>query len=341
MIDLRSDTVTLPTRAMRKAVFEAEVGDDVYGEDPTVNRLQELAADMIGKEAAMLVPSGTMGNQIAVLTHCRPGTEVILEADSHIYYYEAAAASVFAGVQPRPLPGRRGSLPADLVEWAIREDDVHLPPTSLICVENTHNRAGGTVVPLEDMKAVYDVACRHNLPVHLDGARIFNASIASGVAAKEFTACTTSVQFCLSKGLGAPVGSIIAGSKDFIAEARRWRKRLGGGMRQAGIFAAAGIVALETMIDRLAEDHANARLLADGLAALKGIEFNPDDVDTNIIIVKPTAMSIQRLGYELEKRGILTVVIEPDRVRFTTNKDVNRSDIERTIAAVKDILAKA
>jgi len=299
-----------------------------------------LAADMIGKEAAMLVPSGTMGNQIAVLTHCRPGTEVILEADSHIYYYEAAAASVFAGVQPRPLPGRRGSLPADLVEWAIREDDVHLPPTSLICVENTHNRAGGTVVPLEDMKAVYDVACRHNLPVHLDGARIFNASIASGVAVKEFTACTTSVQFCLSKGLGAPVGSIIAGSKDFIAEARRWRKRLGGGMRQAGIFAAAGIVALETMIDRLAEDHANARMLADGLAALKGIEFNPDDVETNIIIVKPTVMSIQQLGSELEKRGILTVVIEPDRVRFTTNKEVNRSDIERTIAAVKDILAR-
>ncbi|MGM0689699.1 MAG: low-specificity L-threonine aldolase [Bacillota bacterium] len=341
MIDLRSDTVTLPTDEMRKAVFEAEVGDDVYGEDPTVNRLQELAADIIGKEAAMLVPSGTMGNQIAILTHCRPGTEVILEADSHIYYYEAAAASVFAGVQPRPLPGKRGSMPAELVEWAIREDDVHLPPTSLICLENTHNRAGGTVVPLEDMKAVYDVACRHNLPVHLDGARIFNASVASGVAVKEFTACTTSVQFCLSKGLGAPVGSIIAGSKDFVAEARRWRKRLGGGMRQAGIFAAAGIVALETMIDRLAEDHTNARLLADGLAAFKGIEFNPDDVDTNIVIVKPTAMSIQQLGSELEKRGILTVVIEPDRVRFTTNKDVDRNDIEKTIAAVKDILAAA
>ncbi len=341
MIDLRSDTVTLPTAAMRKAVFEAEVGDDVYGEDPTVNRLQELAADMIGKEAAMLVPSGTMGNQIAVLTHCRPGTEVILEADSHIYYYEAAAASVFAGVQPRPLPGKRGSMPAGLVEWAIRQDDIHLPPTSLICVENTHNRAGGTVVPLEDMKAVYDVACRHNLPVHLDGARIFNASIASGVTVKEFTACTTSVQFCLSKGLGAPVGSIIAGPRDFIDEARRWRKRLGGGMRQAGIFAAAGIIALETMVDRLAEDHANARLLADSLAALKGIEFNPDDVDTNIVIIKPTVMSIQQLGSELEKRGILTVVIEPDRVRFTTNKDVNRNDIETTIAAVNDILAKA
>jgi threonine aldolase len=341
MIDLRSDTVTLPTAAMRKAVFEAEVGDDVYGEDPTVNRLQELAAEMVGKEAAMLVPSGTMGNQIAVLTHCRPGTEVIMEADSHIYYYEAAAASVFAGVQPRPLPGRRGSLPAELVEWAIREDDIHLPPTSLICLENTHNRAGGTVVPLEDMQAVYEVARRHNLPVHLDGARIFNASVASGLPAQEFTACTNSVQFCLSKGLGAPVGSILAGSRSFIDEARRWRKRLGGGMRQAGIFAAAGIVALETMVERLAEDHANARLLADGLAALKGIEFNPDDVDTNIVIVRPTAMSIKALGDELEKRGILTVVIEPDRVRFTTNKDVNRSDVEKTITAVKDILKNA
>lgn len=338
MIDLRSDTVTLPTAEMRRAVFEAEVGDDVYGEDPTVNKLQELAAEMVGKEDAMLVPSGTMGNQIAVLTHCRPGTEVIMEADSHIYYYEAAAASVFAGVQPRPLPGKRGSMAAELVEWAIREDDIHLPPTSLICLENTHNRAGGTVVPLKDMQAVYEVACRHNLPVHLDGARIFNASVASGVPAHEFTACTTSVQFCLSKGLGAPVGSIIAGPRSFIAEARRWRKRLGGGMRQAGIFAAAGIVALETMVERLADDHANARLLADGLAALKGIDFNPEDIDTNIVIVRPTSMSIKALGDELEKRGILTVVIEPDRVRFTTNKDVSRDDIEKTIAAVKDVL---
>jgi threonine aldolase len=341
MIDLRSDTVTLPTAEMRRAVFEAEVGDDVYGQDPTVNRLQELAAEMIGKEAAMLVPSGTMGNQIAVLTHCRPGTEIILEADSHIYYYEAAAASVFAGVQPRPLPGKRGSLQAELVEWAIREDDIHLPPTSLICLENTHNRAGGTVVPLKDMQAVYDVACRHNLPVHLDGARIFNASVASGVPVKDFTACTSSVQFCLSKGLGAPVGSIIAGTEEFIKEARRWRKRLGGGMRQAGIFAAAGIVALETMVERLAEDHDNARLLAEGLAELKGIDFNPADVDTNIVIVRPTTMTIQQLGDELEKRGILTVAIEPDRVRFTTNKEVNRSDIEKTIKEVGEILKSA
>lgn len=339
MIDLRSDTITLPTEAMRKAIYEAEVGDDVYGEDPAVNRLQDLAAEMIGKDAAMLIPSGTMGNQIAILTHCRPGTEVIMEADSHIYYYEAAAASVFAGIQPRPLPGKRGSLPAELVEWAIRGDDIHLPPTSLICLENTHNRAGGTVIPLEDMQAVHEVAVKHNLPIHLDGARIFNASIASGVQVKDFTACTTSIQFCLSKGLGAPVGSIIAGPADFIDEARRWRKRLGGGMRQAGIIAAAGIVALETMIERLAEDHANARVLAEGLAALKGIEFNPADVDTNIVIVKPTAMSVKQLGDELEKRGILTVVMEPDRIRFTTNKEVNRSDIEKTIAAVKEALS--
>ncbi len=341
MIDLRSDTVTLPTDLMRKAIFDAELGDDVYGEDPTVNRLQELAAEMIGKEEALLVPSGTMGNQIAVLAHTSPGTEVILEENSHIYYYEAAAASVFAGIQPRPLPGKRGSLQADQVEWAVRDDDIHLPPTSLICLENTHNRAGGLVIPLEEMKAVFEVAGRYNIPVHLDGARIFNASIASGVAVKHYTACTTSVQFCLSKGLGAPVGSIIAGSAEFIEEARRWRKRLGGGMRQAGIIAAAGIVALETMVERLAEDHENARLLAEGMADLQGIEFNPEDVETNIIIIKPTKMSVRQLGEELKKRGILAVVMEPDRMRLTTNKDVDRHDIEKTIVAFKDITGRA
>ncbi len=340
MIDLRSDTITLPTGAMRKAIFEAEMGDDVYGEDPTVNSLQELAAEIMGKEASLLVPSGTMGNQVAILTHCKPGTEVIMEADSHIYYYEAAAASVFAGVQPRPLEGKRGSMPAELVEWAIRQDDIHLPPTSLICLENTHNRAGGTVVPIEDMRAVHEVAARHELPVHLDGARIFNASVASGVPVKDYTACVTSVQFCLSKGLGAPVGSILAGPADFIEEARRWRKRLGGGMRQAGVFAAAGIVALKTMVERLAEDHNNARLLAEGLSSLRGIDFNPEDVDTNIVIVKPTTMSVGQIGSELEKRGILTVVMEPDRIRFATNKEVNRRDIEKTIEVVKEILGE-
>lgn len=341
MIDLRSDTITLPDETMRRAIYEAELGDDVYGEDPTVNRLQKMAADLVGKEAAMLVPSGTMGNQIAVLTHCKPGTEVIMEADSHIYYYEAAAASVFAGIQPRPLQGQKGVLSADLVEWAIRQDDIHLPPTSLICIENTHNRAGGRIFPLEEMKSVFNVAKKHGLPVHLDGARIFNASVASGVSVKDFTACTTSIQFCLSKGLGAPVGSIIAGPAEFIEEARRWRKRLGGGMRQAGIIAAAGIVALDKMVDRLAEDHANARLLAEGLAELKGIDFNLDDVDTNIVIVKPTGMSVQELGQQLKKQGVLTVVMQPDRIRFTTNKEVSRMDIEKTISIVEEVLANS
>lgn len=339
IIDLRSDTITRPTAEMRKAIFEAEVGDDVYGEDPTVNRLEELAAEMMGKEAALLVASGTMGNQVAVLTHCRPGTEIILEADSHIYYYEAAAISVFAGVQPRTLAGKNGSLPAELVEWAIRPDDIHMPPTALICLENTHNRAGGRVIPLEEMQAVWAVALKHDLPLHLDGARIFNASIAGGIPASEIAACATSVQFCLSKGLGAPVGSILSGSREFIDAARRWRKRLGGGMRQAGIIAAAGIVALESMIERLAEDHANARFLAEGLAGLQGIDFNPADVETNIVIVRPTTLSVHRLCSELKNRGILTVIMEPDRVRFTTSREVNRADIEKTIAAVREVLS--
>ena len=338
MIDLRSDTVTLPTEEMRRAMYEAEVGDDVYGEDPTVNHLQEMAAEMLGKEDALLVTSGTMGNQVAVLTHTRPGTEVILEQDCHIFYYEAAAASVFAGVQMRPLKGNRGALAARQVEEAIRGDDIHLPPTSLICLENTHNRAGGTVIPLGTMQAVFDVACRHNLPLHLDGARIFNAAVALGVPARELASCTTTVQFCLSKGLGAPVGSLLVGPKTWIEEARRWRKRMGGGMRQAGIIAAAGIVALKTMVERLAEDHANARFLAVSLAALPGLEFDPSSVDTNLVIFKPTALSACSLIDELEKRGILAVLMEPDRVRFTTNKDVTRAGVEKALAALKDIL---
>ncbi len=339
MIDLRSDTITRPTEEMRRAMYEAEVGDDVYGEDPTVNRLQEKAAEVTGKEAALYVPSGTMGNQVSILTHTSPGTEVIMEANAHIYYYEAAAASALAGIQPRPLAGQKGVLPPELVEDAIRPDDVHLPPTSLICLENTHNRAGGRIVPLENMKAIHDLARRHNLPVHLDGARIFNASVASGIPVSDYAACTTSVQFCFSKGLGAPVGSIITGPSDFINEAKRWRKRLGGGMRQAGVIASACLVALETMVERLADDHASARLLADGLAGLKGLNFDPADVDTNIVIVKPLTMTPQRFNDELKKRGILASVMGPDMVRLTTSREVESKDLEKTVAAVKEILA--
>jgi len=338
MIDLRSDTITVPTQEMRRAMYQAEVGDDVYGEDPTVNRLQELAAEMLGKEDALLVTSGTMGNQVAVLTHCRPGTEVILEQDCHIFYYEAAAAAVFAGVQMRPLPGRRGSLSAEQVEAAIREDDIHLPPTSLICLENTHNRAGGAVIPLETMKAVYEVAVRRNLPLHLDGARLFNAAAAQGVKAGELAAFATTVQFCLSKGLGAPVGSVLAGPRRCIEEARRWRKRMGGGMRQAGIIAAAGIVALQTMVDRLEEDHLNARFLADGLAELTGLEFDPSTVETNMVIFKPVHMPAPELVDELKKHAVLALVMEPDRIRFTTNKEVTRGDMEKVLVVLAQIL---
>ena len=341
MIDLRSDTVTVPTGEMRRAMCEAEVGDDVYGEDPTVNRLQEMAAEMLGKEDALLVSSGTMGNQIALLAHCRPGTEVIVEADAHIFYYEAGAASALAGVQLRPLPGKRGSLAAEQVEAAIRGDDVHLPPTSLICLENTHNRAGGTVIPVHDMAAVYALARRLDLPVHLDGARIFNAAVASGVPAKEYAACTTTVQFCLSKGLGAPIGSIIVGPRDWIAQARRWRKRLGGGMRQAGVIAAPGIIALQEMVERLADDHDNARLLAAGLAELPGLEFDPAGVETNMVLVKPVALSAYQLVHELRVRGVLAGVMEPGRVRFTTSREVARSDVEKALSVLQDLLRTA
>ena len=242
-IDLRSDTVTKPTEAMRRAMAEAEVGDDVYGEDPTVNRLEECAAEILGKEAALFVTSGTQGNQIAILCHAGPGDEIILEADSHIFYYEAGAASALAGVQTRPLPGRRGMMdPAD-VEGAIRGDDIHFPRTALICLENTHNRAGGAVLPLDRMAALREVA-DHRIPVHLDGARLFNAAVAMGVDVREFARFADSVSVCLSKGLGAPVGSLLAGEKAFIDEARQWRKRLGGGMRQAGVIAAPALLAL-------------------------------------------------------------------------------------------------
>ncbi len=341
MIDLRSDTITVPTPEMRRAMSAAEVGDDVYGEDPTVNRLQELAAEMLGKEDALLVVSGTMGNQVSLLTHCRPGTEVIVEQDCHIFYYEAGAASALGGVQLRALPGRRGALTAEQVEAAIRADDIHQPPTALICLENTHNRAGGAVIPLAAMQSVYALAVRHGLPLHLDGARIFNAAIALGVAAKEIAACATTVQFCLSKGLGAPIGSLIAGPRDWIAAARRWRKRLGGGMRQAGVIAAAGIVALETMVDRLAEDHANARFLAEGLAALPGLELDPAAVETNIVIFKTTALSAPALVEALRRRNLLCVAMDADRVRFTTHKDVSRADMEKALAIVKDALRQA
>ncbi|MBN9654406.1 low-specificity L-threonine aldolase [Halobacillus sp. GSS1] len=334
MIDLRSDTVTKPTMAMRQAAFEAEVGDDVYEEDPTVKILEDKAAEMLGKEAALFVTSGTQGNQIAVLTHCRPGDEVLLEANAHLFLYEGASMSALAGVQPRTIQGTRGVMDPEDVKAAIRPDDIHFPETSLICLENTHNKAGGVVVPLENMRAIYEVAREKGIPVHLDGARLFNASVASGISLRRYADQTDTVQVCLSKGLGAPVGSVIAGSYDFIQKARKWRKRLGGGLRQVGMVAAPAYVALTEMVDRLAEDHAHARQLANGLQHVKGLEV--EKVETNIVLVHVGGLgeTAQSFLHKLKDDGISAVPFGPATVRFVTNYDVSAKDIDRVIDVV-------
>ncbi len=340
MIDLRSDTVTKPTSAMRQAAFEAEVGDDVYGEDPTVQRLEAKAAEMLGKDAALFVTSGTQGNQISVLTHCQPGNEVLLEESSHLFLYEGASMSAFAGVQPRTIPGVRGAMNPEDVRAAIRPEDVHFPETGLICVENTHNKAGGAVVPLENMQAIYDVARTHNIPVHLDGARLFNAAAASGISVKRYADQVNTVQFCLSKGLGAPVGSVIAGSAEFITRARKWRKRLGGGLRQVGIIAAPGLVALSDMTDRLAVDHTHARRLAEGIGNISGLAIE-GKVETNMVL-----FNVGRLGQtseefleKMKEAGVLANPFGPQTIRLVTHYDVNEQEIEEVIERVNDIAA--
>ncbi|MFC0273015.1 low-specificity L-threonine aldolase [Metabacillus herbersteinensis] len=340
MVDLRSDTVTKPTTEMRRAAFEAEVGDDVYNEDPTVRELEEVAAEILGKESAMFVPSGTQGNQIAVLTHCVSGQEIILEEQSHIYYYEGAAISAFAGVQPRTIKGDRGVMNPNIIEAAIREDDIHVPETGLICIENTHNRAGGAVVPLENMKQIHSIARKYNLPIHLDGARLFNAAVATGIDVKEFAAYTDTVQICLSKGLGAPVGSIIAGSEQFNKKARKWRKRLGGGLRQAGIIAAPGLVALTTMVNRLEEDHRHAKILANGLSQISGLRIE-NNVETNIILVntEKSGLTSHQFLELLKQAGILAVSFGPYTVRFTTHYDVTATQIKEVIDKVGKLVS--
>ncbi len=324
-VDLRSDTVTKPTPEMRKAMAEAEVGDDVYGEDPTVNELESYAAKLFGKEAGLFVVSGTMGNQVSIMAHTSRGDEVILEAESHIYHYEVGAMAVLSGVMPHPVPGVNGVMDPEDVERAIRPDNIHFPRTSLIAIENTHNRAGGRVIPLDNMKEIYSIAKEHGLKVHLDGARIFNASIASGIPVYEYAKYADSVMFCLSKGLGAPVGSVVVGDEEFISRARRARKMLGGGMRQAGIIAAAGLVALKTMIDRLKEDHENAKYLAVGLRDL-GYRVDPDSVETNMVMVD--VENAPEFVEKLRRNGVLSNAISTTRIRLVTHKDVSRDDIE-------------
>jgi threonine aldolase len=334
MIDLRSDTVTKPTPAMRRVMAEAEVGDDVYGEDPTVNRLQEKAAEITGTEAALFVPSGTMGNQVAIAVHTRPGQEVIVEATSHIYNVEMATMARFSGVQPRVVFGERGVFSAEQVRQAIRPKLYYLAQTGLVCLENTHNAAGGRIWPLSVAREILEIAHAQGIPVHLDGARIFNASVATGIPVSELVRGFDSVMFCLSKGLGCPVGSLLCGSREFIEEARRVRKALGGGMRQAGIRAAAGLYALEHHVERLAEDHEHARILAQGLAEIPCLSVTPPE--TNIVMVEilrgPTAAE---LAERLKRRGVLVAPAgagtEARKLRLVTHLDVSREDILRTI----------
>jgi len=340
-IDLRSDTVTLPTDEMREAMNNAEVGDDVYQEDPTINRLEELAAKKLGKEAALFVSSGTMGNLIAVLTHCQRGDEVILEMDSHIYYYEVGGMSAVAGVMPRLIVGEKGILDPQDIKRELREENLHYPKTTLICVENTHNRAGGTIIPPEIIEEICQLGHKQNIQVHLDGARIFNAAIALNVSPVLLTKDVDSVMFCLSKGLSAPVGSILAGSKEFIKKARKNRKMLGGGMRQAGILAAAGIVAIENMVERLEEDHKNARILGEGLANIGGIKVDLETVQTNMVCfdLNESGLDTYQFLPKLAEYNILGSPRPLTKVRLVTHYGINEDDIYATIKAIKGIVS--
>ncbi|MCB9137115.1 MAG: low-specificity L-threonine aldolase [Caldilineaceae bacterium] len=343
VIDMRSDTITRPTDAMREAMARAEVGDDVYGEDPTVNRLEAMAAEMLGKEAAVFVPSGTMGNLISVLSHCGRGEEMILGDNAHIFYYEQGGSAAVGGVHPRTVPNLAdGSLDLATVAAAIRGNDEHFPVTRLIAIENTHNRRGGTVLSVEYMDALGALAHERGLLLHVDGARIWNAAVALGVTPARLLENADTVSACLSKGLAAPVGSVVAGDRDFIRRARRMRKQVGGGMRQAGVIAAAGIVALDEMVDRLAEDHARARVLATGLDELDGVSVDLASVQTNLVYFDVTrpGMTALDLATALAGEGVQVIATGPQRLRAVTHYHISGEDIETALAAVADVLAR-
>ncbi len=340
-IDLRSDTVTLPTPAMRQAMANAELGDDVFGDDPTVNRLEEIAAQKLNKEAAVFVSSGTMGNLVALLTHCGRGDEVILGDKAHSFRSEVGGMAALGGIHPMPLPNQPdGTLRLDDIRAAIRPDDPHYPRTRLIILENTHNACYGTPLSPAYMQSVFALARENNLRVHTDGARIFNAAVAQNVDVRELTQYTDTISFCLSKGLSCPVGSLLCGPRDFIAEARRQRKMVGGGMRQAGVLAAAGIVALETMIDRLADDHANAKYFAEQLADIPGIDLDVDKVKTNIVFfdVQANVMSALELSKRLEREGVLIFDTSASRLRAVTHYGIERAEVEDAVSAVKKVI---
>jgi len=342
-VDLRSDTVTLPTEEMLEAIRTAKLGDDVYGEDPTVNRLEELAAEKMGKEAALLTTSGTQANLVSLLSQTKRGDEIVLEADAHLYYYEVGAFSALGGLVPRLVPGHMGVMTPQDIERVIRAPNIHFPPTSMICIENTHNRAGGTVWSPSQIKELCDFAKTRGLSVHMDGARIFNAAIAQNVEVRELTRHVDSLMFSLSKGLSAPVGSLVVGSSRLIDHARRYRKMLGGGMRQAGIIAAPGIIALEKMIDRLRDDHEKAKLLAKGLSKIDGITLNLDRVQTNIVLYDINALRISANEWvtRMTQLGVKAGAQDAGRIRMVTHRGIEKEDIEYTLEAAEKIARQA
>ena len=338
-IDFRSDTVAMPSPEMRKAMVEAPLGDDVFGDDPTTNRLMEVAAGRMGKEAATFVPSGTMGNLIGIAVNARRGEELIADADSHAFYYETAGAAAVCGVQIRPVATEAGVMSPRQVAEAVRpRDDPHQPISAAVTFENTHNRHGGVAWPLEALRAASDAAHAHGLRVHLDGARIFNAAVALGVPAADIAAGADTVTFCLSKGLACPVGSIFCGSAEDVEEAKRWRKRLGGGMRQVGVLAAAGLIALDQMVDRLAEDHANARTLAEGLSELPGVRCDLSRVQTNLVYFDVETMPAPGFLDECAKRGVISEPTGPHTVRFVTHYGIDAEDIQTALKVCEEVL---
>ena len=344
IIDLRSDTVTLPTDEMREAILHAELGDDVYGEDPTVQRLEELAAEKLGKEAALLVTSGTMGNLVSVLTHCDRGDEAILGDQSHIFLNEVGGISALGGVVPHVVPNQPdGTMRISDIEAAVRAENIHYPRTKLLCLENTHNVCSGAALKTPYLDEIDALARSRGLLLHLDGARIFHASVALKVDVKLLTRCADSVNVCLSKGLSAPVGSVVCGSREFIARARKIRKMLGGGMRQAGIIAAAGIVAMTRMTDRIEEDHRNARRLADGLAGMPGLSIDAGKVTTNILYVDldEAFISEEKLLGKLRRKGVRILPRGAGRFRMVTHAGIDGADIETVLTAFQEILASA
>jgi threonine aldolase len=335
-VELRSDTFTRPTEAMRRAMYEAEVGDDVWDEDPTVHRLEERAAELTGKAAAVFVSSGTQGNLTGILAHTNPGDEILLGDQSHVFWYEVAGTAVVGGLQTRPLPNGEGRLDPELVQAAIRAKDIHFPPTGLLVLENTHNRCGGTVSNREQTLALTDIAHSAGIPVHLDGARVFNAAVALGIPVAALTEPVDSVTFCLSKGLGAPVGSVLCGEAHLIERARRWRKMLGGGMRQVGVLAAAGLVALSEQVERLAEDHANARVLAEGLAQIPGIRIDPRRVETNIVFFSYDGRAPENFLLRLAEQGVL-LSGAGGSIRAVTCYEATSEDIDFALRTISQV----